>query len=470
MIHFLWSIFFLLLTMALVLAYVVAGIVFSWLFLSFAYLIWRIFFFLFMRIMVMETVSLNLDRPLRWLKNFSTKKRFIKRSAIFLLVTIFVTNLGLYINQRQQWMGPDNSNFAAKQYFVVGQVVDFHRKFISLLLHHPDNFSILVPLNTLQKIIYRIGVRQLPEDDAEKAVWADLWFVYIYSKNNRLPYAIFDDRTLDYDEFRGTDGRIVTMDEALLGKTLLMHKKNKFMDLVWFCLKTMATQSFADKEMEEFHYLRNFAGEAQYYAYNAPGGYTKLYRNSGHFYDMMPSMTARNEKLVNWLRILPAKWKKSDRVADFIQKHPKVDAMRQTGLIMTLVEIFQARIWAGQFSCDDPYLQYLREVRQEFAHGVDGKPPSWKRMPDKRTAKIFYEIAVNSYIARFTNFVTEYKCGEPLPGKEDMREFQKRAISPENARKRLLRNLFSRELQLLGMTDVLTEKYWTRTVHGYEYR
>ncbi len=176
----------------------------------------------------------------------------------------------IYINQRRQWMGPENSNLTAKQYFVVGQVVFFHRRFISLLLRHPDNYSILVPFNALQKIIYRVGVRQLPKNDAEKAVWADLWFVYIYSKYNWLPHDIFADRVLDYDEFRGTDGRIVTMEEALLDKIPLMPKKNNFMDLLWFCLKTMATGNFVDKEMEEVHFLRNFAGEAQFYAYNAP--------------------------------------------------------------------------------------------------------------------------------------------------------------------------------------------------------
>ncbi len=68
MIHLLWSIFFLVLTMALVLAYTIAGIFFAWLVISIGYLIWRIFFYLFMRIMVMEEVALDLRRPLSWFK------------------------------------------------------------------------------------------------------------------------------------------------------------------------------------------------------------------------------------------------------------------------------------------------------------------------------------------------------------------------------------------------------------------
>ncbi len=201
-----------------------------------------------------------------------------------------------------------------------------------------------------------------------------------------------------------------------------------------------------------------------------PSIYTRMFRNSRHFYALMPEMTARNEQLALWLRKLPDKWYRSGKVTDFIQKYPKVDAMRQLGLIMTLVDIFDARIWARKFSCDDPYLQYLREARQEFVDGIGNQNPAWRRMRDRRTARLFYKIAINSNIARFTNFVTERKCGKPLPGEEDLGEFQGEPISPEDSRKQEIRCLFSRELQLLDMTDVLNEKYWTKTVHGYEYR
>ncbi len=476
MIHFLWSIFFLVLVTLLVLAYMVAGIFFSWFAISVAYVVWRVFFYLFMRIMVMEKITLHLNRPLYWLKNINDKlfnsqnKPQNRRVVYSLLVFVVVVNLGIYVNEYRQWHGADNAHPDAKQYFVAGQVVYFHRRFMSMFLSHPDKYSLMAPFNVLQKMIYKRGIRLLPEKDVEKAVWADLWFVYIYSRNNKLPYKVFSDRELGYSEFRGTDGRIITKDEALRGEVPLQPKKNEFMDLVWFCLKTMATKTFADQEMKEHHYLRNFAGEAQYYAYNASRAYTKKRVNSQHFYAQMPAMTRRNEQLVLWLRALPDKWRQSATVHSFINKHPKVDAMRQMGLIMSLVDIFDGRIWARRFSCNDPYLHYLREAREEFVHGREGKEPSWKRMAGRSTAKQFYTIAINSDMARFTNFITERKCGEALPGEEDMREFQGESISPEDSRKEEIRNLFHYELKLLGMTDVLEEKYWTNTVHGYEYR
>ncbi|WP_073377978.1 hypothetical protein [Desulfofustis glycolicus] len=393
------------------------------------------------------------------------------RRILFLIVIILIAfNSSLYLRQRSEWIGADNANLEAKEYFVAGQVVFFHRKLASVFFGHPDRFNILVPLNLLQRTIYNLGVSKLPEEDGEKGVWADLWFVYIYSKNNELPHNIFSDRELGYEQFKGINGEIVTDEDALLGKTPLLPKKNKYMDLVWFCLETMATKHFADPKIEEFHYLRNFAGEAQYYAYNAPRSYTKMYKNSRRFYAQMPELTARDEKLAVWLRDLPDKWQQSNKVTAFIQKKPKVDAMRQMGLIMTLVNVFDARIWARHFDCSDKYLGYLRDARREFVDGRGNSPPSWDQMQNKQTAKMFYEIAINSDIARFTNFITEKKCGDPLPGEEDMREFQGESISPRDARKMVLRNLFPYELRLMGMTDVLEEKYWTKTVHGYEWR
>lgn len=394
----------------------------------------------------------------------------IKRTYMLLLFLIIVLNTSLYVSQRQKWMGEDNANLVAKEYFVVGQVVYSYRKLISALLGHPDNFHVLVPLNILQKLIYELGIGELPEEDGEKGVWADLWFVYIYSKHNKLPHDIFGDRELAYNQFRGVDGKILKTDEALLGNTSLLHKSNMYMDMVWSNLEVMATRPFADRKMKEFHFLRNFAGEAQYYAYNAPSSYTKMYKNSRHFYVQMSELTARNEMLVIWLRDLSVKWQQSEGMSAFIQKHPKVDVMRQVGLIMTLVNIFDARIWGRQFSCEDPYLHYLYEARDEFVNGREGNISSLKQMQDKKTAKVFNEIVINSVIARFTNFITERKCGEPLPGEEDMREFQGESTSPEDARKMVLRVLFPNELRLMGMEDVLEEKYWTKTVHGYKWQ
>jgi hypothetical protein len=398
-------------------------------------------------------------------------EKYDKVVAIALLVLVIFANTGAYMVQRKQWMGADNANLSAKQYFVVGQVVYFYRRAISSFLWHPDAYELIGPLSALQRLIYTIGIRQLPNEDAEEAVWAEQWFVYIYSHRMVVAGGAFSDYgDLGENMLRGANGKSLTVKEAERGEVPLLPADNEYFDLVWHCLETMATKEFADREMREHHYLRNYAGMAHYYAYKSPRAYTKVFLGYQPLYAQMEEMTRRNEKLVNWLSELPDKWQQSAEVSSFIQQHSKVDAMRQMALLMTLVNIFDARVWAHEFSCDDPYLKRLYKVREEFSYGVNGETPAYLRMNDKRTAEQFRKVAIDSSVARFTNLVAEKLCGKKLAGEENMREFEGEAISTEDSRKQMIRALFPKELELLNMTDVLEEKYWTKTPHGYEFR
>lgn len=410
----------------------------------------------------------KVEQPYKILPLF---KRYDRLIAITLLIFVILINVSLYSVQRKLWMGPQNANLQAKQYYVVGQVVYFYRRVISSVLWHPDAYSLIVPLTSLQKLIYNAGISQLPDGDSEDAVWAEQWFVYIYSRTLVVASGAFSDYgDLGENMLRAENGKILTRKEAKRGEVPLQPVDNEYFDLVWHCLETMATGEFADKEMYEHHYLRNYPGMAHYYAYRASRGYTKIFLGSQIYYAQMPLMTKRNEKLVNWLNELPDKWKKSEKTTSFINKHPKVEAMRQMALLMTLVNIFDARIWAREFDCADPYLKRLYEVREEFVQGTDGSNPAYKRMRDNKTASQFYKVAINSRIARFTNFISLKLCGKALAGEENMREFEGSSISVQDERKRILRNLFQEELKLLNMTEVLEEKYWTKTPNGYEYR
>ncbi len=393
-----------------------------------------------------------------------------RRLALLFLCIVFFASTGIYAGQRRQWMRADNANLQAKEYYVVGQVVYTYRRAISSFLAHPDMYKILVPLNAFQKLIYTMGVTQLPADDAEEAVWAEQWFVYIYSRNLKVKQGSYSDYgELGKGMFRGANGKILTKEEAKKGEVPLLPSDNEYFDLVWHCLETMATREFADKEMREHHYLRNYPGMAHYYALKASRGYAKLFLGSRRFYVQMESMTKRNELLVDWLEELPDKWRQSEKISSFIREHPKVEAMREMALILTLVNIFDARIWAKEFDCADPYFRRLYAIRGQLV-GENNTTSVLLLMKEKRTALQFYKVAINSPMARFSNFVAKELCGTALPGKENMREFEQRAISPEDARRRDIRALFSPELKLLGMTDVLEEKYWTKTPHGYEYR
>lgn len=107
--------------------------------------------------------------------------------------------------------------------------------------------------------------------------------------------------------FESIDGKFLTKKEALKGEVQLKPKENKYMDLVWFCLETMATNDFTDKRMYEDRALQIYPGLAHHYAYMMDQGYAKLDFNSRRIFVKMPEMTTRNENLVGWLNELPQK-------------------------------------------------------------------------------------------------------------------------------------------------------------------
>ena len=388
--------------------------------------------------------------------------------GLFLVILFF--NSALYAIQRQHWMGDDNANLIAKEYFVAGQVLSFYASKIGAAAWHPDTFYLMPAMTGFLHIIYNAGIPYLPPDDAEKAYWAEQWFIYPYSKYHRAASRDAVNRLYPEKIFPTVEGKLLSMQDALDLHVKLQPKRSRFTDLAWFCLETMATREFSDREMQRA-YLRNYSGMAHFYASYAIKGYTKISLDSRRIYIKMPALIARDQKLLKWLNRLPQKWSKSPEMSSFLTKNPKVEAMRAMAVILLLHQIIPATIWTDDFSCSSSYLKNLDHIRREFVYTKNGIQPPLGRMKEKRTARQFYFIAIDSAIARFLSFITEEKCGYKLPGRENMQEYQSRSISPADGRRVTMRSVFARELKLLGMDDVLTEKYWTHIGDGrYEWR
>jgi hypothetical protein len=317
------------------------------------------------------------------LKKFYRPKVYLRCAVIFTLL-----NLVILVNQRVEWMGDDNANLTAKEYYAAGQVLYFYRTVLADFVR-PGKYRIFKPLDWLQRAIYDQGCRYLPDDDAEAAIWHDIWLVYPYSKRLLTP------RPIDV--------------------------ARNFLDEVWQNLETLATKPLRDRQMYLQHYLRNYAGMAHFYAY------TKHYYvdpgiSVARRYVQRPEYIERDERLVGYLFELKEKWQKEPDLQRFIDGQPKVAVMRQVALLMQLVDIIDARVWSKTFNCDDPYFAHYLEVRREFAEG-DGKAgPAYKRMASRKEAEQFYEVAVNSVIARFAKYVLQHYCGVgEVAGQADMR-------------------------------------------------
>jgi hypothetical protein len=210
-----------------------------------------------------------------------TRRHFrILYKVFFVLLLI---NTLFYLRQRSEWMGEENANLTAKEYYVAGQVLYFYRAMASNLIY-PGKYLWLrpfeQPLDWLQEKIYNQGIKYLPEDDGEIGVWGDVWFIYPYSKKLRIPYY----HSPDVYQY--------------------LPIASAFLDKVWFNLESMATKPFCDRKMYEQYYLRNFAGMAHFYAYRKH----EYVVDGGREYAQNPAFISKDEQLVGWLLELKEKW------------------------------------------------------------------------------------------------------------------------------------------------------------------
>lgn len=308
------------------------------------------------------------------------------RAACIIIVAASMT---AYFSQRAKWMGEDNANLQAKEYWVAGQVLNGFRHALTTVIH-PDVF-IMWPAESLQRLIYRQGTGQLPENDGEIGVWQNVWFNYHYIKKGR--------RNLGVNTGESSD------------------KMRQILDQWWFSLEAMGSRSFADKEMEEEHYLRDYPALAFWYRMYV-GFYTKKLIASAHRLAKLPKHVDRYRRLSTWLWELSTKWQSSPKAQNFNATHPKVVALAQTALIRTLQSLIQGEIYAGKFSCTNASIQRYIEARKDFIKKINGLP-TYKTIGDREQGERLWRIAIDSFGARSAKYVIKHYCGIDVAGKED---------------------------------------------------
>ncbi len=407
MIHLLWSVFFLVAGIALVLFYL---FVFA-LICLFLFTFWHFYkeyrntgFAYNAGVETREWLGHNL--PI-WFRS----KAFL--SAILLIVLF---NTSLYLKERVEWMGEKNGNLTAKEYWVAGQVVYAYRN-IFCLFNHPDDWFIQ-PFTWLQEWIYRKGSHYLRENDGEIGVWTNVWFVYPYSRKFYL--------TKDF-RWKTPSPRMM----ALVERT-------------WFSVEKQATGDWADSQMKEQHYYRGFPGLAFYYTafqFFLTGqkvGSRVLLVNDAH-------LLGRIRNLVDWLGELQEKWQTSPETKLFIEEHPKIKAFLQLSRVDGTSNLIYGSILNHEFSCMSREVQEYMVFRSELV----GSKSILPRIKDQAQAQRLYNIAVNTMIGRFQSYTLERFCGLAVAGKEDMRRFTGWAKPVKEERESTLRNLFKEAVQIL---------------------
>lgn len=401
--HFIFGLFFLLLIMALTFAYIAV----AYIGLTF---IKRWFIY-----------NLYKEKRDKAKKIKPLFRDYISKRAFIIFVSIFIAyNLFVYLEQRSKWMGSDNANLTAKEYYVAGQVLYGSRRILSSLIA-PDNL-IMSPLNGMQQWVYNAGVKYLPECDGEMGIWLNNWFIYPFSKRDKRP--------------KGT--KTTRYSPAMMA---LIEKQ-------WVAIEKVSTCPFADKQMEVHHYYRNFPGMALYYTLYE-GFLTGKLAGSGMVMAQDKMFTERSKKLVGWLYAVREKWKESPTTQEFIRAHPKVEAMLQVALLLELGEVIRSQIWSKEFCCDDSYVKQYIAMRKEFIEGSNEMNPAYQRMREKAQAKSVHNMAISTVPARFMKYILKKYCKEVVPGKEKNRYARAKWVDAEKENEERIKSLYSDEIKIL---------------------
>ncbi len=318
---------------------------------------------------------------------FWDKKRKAVLRSVALLVSI--ASIVLYIDQRIKWMGQDNANLKAKEYYVAGQVLNTFRGALTAIIH--PEIPVMAPLRGFQKLICNMGVKQLPENDGEIGVWQNQWFHHHYSKKNRKELFIRNENPTE--------------------------SMRDLVDQWWISLKVMAIGTFADQQMEEEHYYLDFPSLALSY-YLKKGYFADHYAGSQHSLALMPKHVERARLLSTWLWDLQFKWQQSAKTMAFIKKHPKLEAMYLYVLQAEFIHYQQGLINQHQFTCDNIAAQRYARARQQFIEPASGRP-AYLRMKSSEQAKRLYRWSIDSAQARSMRYVLRHYCGIEVVGKED---------------------------------------------------
>lgn len=343
-----------------------------------------------------------------------------RKKAVFGLAVVVAFYLSLYASMYVKWCGSDNAHLKAKQYFAVGQTLAGLRLTVTKVLN-PDN-PVLLPLNTLQRLIYLQGSRYLPENDGEIGVWNDLWFNYPYIQRMAVPYGTSD--------------------------TEPSYRMRNLLDSIWFSMEQMSTKSFVDKQMEREQYFQNFPRMAFYYFINK-GYYNDRLIGSNRDLLQDPMYLYRLKKFYPWLDELRNRWIKNNIYKKIKQSKPKIETLRQSVSIGVLGKLIESSIYPKNFSCENVYIHLYIEARREFSdpNSINYVFGRYHRQ-EKEQAELIYQGTIDSITSSFKKYIIEHYCKIEVPGEEAFFEKLDKEYY-RNTREATVRYVFRNEIKII---------------------
>jgi len=321
-----------------------------------------------------EKLSLNI-------KTFLSKKRFIQIIAGMLII-----NIGLYWMSRYSWIDNKDAKYIkAKEYLVVGDVLSRQLEVLNTFIY-PDSYKVR-PLVWLLHGIYNLGVKYLPENDAEKAMWYYRFFIYPYAKKDILPHSNF----VVKEFFRGYIPRFTGgffKELPLLGELFFYDQdvrydndipkdyrepQIKFLKKSFSVLKTISTKPIADKNMHRA-YLLAYPGFAMYYSLNQ-----SFYFNGRHSRRKLyktPWYESQDKEEFEWFLAFEKNFDDPSIQKLYGKKLAKNKVLLYCAIINITEDLIEISYVNDTFSCDSKALKTYVRVRNLLI----GKLPNQDRL------------------------------------------------------------------------------------------
>jgi hypothetical protein len=250
-------------------------------------------------------------------------KYSLKRSLQILAVLCMIVTIGLNLFERQRWLTANTAYVDARQYFISGMVLMDCRTMGNFLIY-PERM-IWKPAVWLQQLITTTGLRLIPKNDGERAIWKYHFVLAPYINRIHAPHSK-DVHTL----IRTCEDVL----ETLATKTLAdqdLNSKNKY---IIYPLVTLYYQwSY------HYRYSLNISPEVLYQG---------LYKDPKQYHYL--------QQVVEWSVKMEEEWQQHPAVTKYMRKHPDIELVQIVSVTLTLHEIILYQIHNLKFTCNDRYL------------------------------------------------------------------------------------------------------------------
>lgn len=306
----------------------------------------------------------------------------LKKITVFIILLLSM----IYIFQRVSWMKNTNAHYKAKEYWVAGQVIFAPRRIMGFVLH-PENV-LMRPYTGLQQAAYNLGVSYLPGNDAERYVWENAWFLYLYTRRSHRPY--------------GVGSKEYEPDMVVL------------LDRCWQTMEGMATQPISDPAIQR-KYLIEFPLLADYYSI-LQGHYTGKLRGSGTKVRKTLYLIRRVYLTLDWMDQLWSDWDSRGMIDELKSKYPSVLCQRQDLVLWLLQDLALTIAGQGKFDCAHPILERLYKEYQDAMSDDPGR--NFFLLYSKKNRKqamISYRGSVYSARGGAANYLLSNICQKKMP-------------------------------------------------------